>query len=69
MSIKVKEYWIIDRFDRCMAVFTRHAGKTRQRMVAEKEIYTTPLLPGFELPLAKLLALADSWANVEEERE
>jgi len=24
-------------------------------------MYQTPLLPGFELPLARLLALADAW--------
>jgi hypothetical protein len=27
----------------------------------EKDVYSTTLLPGFELPLAKLLAAADKW--------
>jgi hypothetical protein len=30
-------------------------------VVREKDVYRTPLLPGFELPLAQLLALADDW--------
>lgn len=29
--------------------------------VTEAEVYRTPLLPGFELPLARLFALADEW--------
>jgi len=31
-------------------------------MVREHETYKTLLLPGFELPLAPLLAVADRWA-------
>jgi len=69
MAIKVKEYWVFDRFDRCMAVFTRQAGKIRLRIYPENHVYTTPLLPGFELPIAKLLALADSWAGQEGEMD
>jgi hypothetical protein len=29
--------------------------------VKEAEVYRTPLLPDFELPLAQLLAVADRW--------
>ncbi len=61
LAIKVQEYWIIDRFERTMTVFSRQGKKIIKRVLTEKETYTTPLLPGFELPLAKLLALADSW--------
>jgi hypothetical protein len=28
--------------------------------MSEQETYTTPLLPGFELPLAQILAVADA---------
>jgi hypothetical protein len=34
-------------------------------MVPENGIYSTSLLPGFELPLARLLAVADAWAASE----
>jgi hypothetical protein len=34
---------------------------TGERVVAERDVYTTPLLPGFELPLARLSAAADDW--------
>lgn len=56
----VKEYWIIDRFRRQMTV--AFADGT-ERTVDEKELYTTSLLPGFELPLAAILARADQWAD------
>jgi hypothetical protein len=32
-----------------------------ERVVAENEIDRTDLLPGFELPLAQILAVADDW--------
>jgi hypothetical protein len=38
------------------------------RVVARNEkVYTTPLLPGFEMPLDKLLTLAEEGAAAEEE--
>jgi|SRR5581483_4341513 len=61
MEIGVIEYLIIDRFERTLTVFFKQGKKIKKRIVREGEIYTTPLLPGFELPLAKLLALADDW--------
>jgi Uma2 family endonuclease len=54
----VREYWIIDRFRREMTVF-RIDGS--EQVVAEAEIYSTPLLPGFELPLARTLRKADAY--------
>jgi Uma2 family endonuclease len=64
LDISVKEYWVIDRFDRCMIVFTRQGGETKHRVIREHQVYKTPLLPGFELPLAKLLACADQLADM-----
>jgi Uma2 family endonuclease len=61
MAIQVTEYWIIDRFDRIMTVFRRAGSKVKKRVVREHEVYTTDVLPGFELRLAKLLAAADDW--------
>lgn len=56
----VKEYWIIDRFRRRMTVVF---ADDSERFVEEADTYSTPLLPGFELPLARLLAVADRWAS------
>jgi Uma2 family endonuclease len=58
----VAEYWIIDRFRRTLTVC--RPGEP-DLVIAENEMYTTPLLPGFELPLARLFALADRWAQDE----
>ena len=35
--------------------------RIEEQVVAEGGIYTTPLLPGFELPLNQLLKVADDW--------
>lgn len=56
----VQEYWVIDRFRREMTVFR---GADQEVVVAEADIYQTPLLPGFELPLADLLAKADLYES------
>jgi Uma2 family endonuclease len=65
MAIRVKGYWIIDRFQRVMTVFLRRGGKVIRRVVKEHETYMTDLLPGFELRLSALLAVADRWAGEE----
>jgi Uma2 family endonuclease len=61
LAIGVREYWVIDRFQRVMTVYFDDAGKPGERRVAEGDVYRTDLLPGFELPLARLLAAADKW--------
>lgn len=48
----VQEYWVIDRYRRNMTVFRGDDAI----VIGESETYTTPLLPGFELPLGQLLA-------------
>lgn len=67
MRIRIQEYWVFDRFERMLTVFTRQAGRTRRRVFHENQVYATPLLPGFELPLARLFALADRWPAEEDE--
>lgn len=61
LGIGVKEYWIVDPFRRQMIVYFAAGGDSQERTLVEGEIYTTILLPGFELPLAQLLAAADYW--------
>jgi len=55
----IVEYWVIDRFRRQMTVYRQPTADVRSVVVREGELYTTPLLPGFELPLSHLLAEAD----------
>jgi Uma2 family endonuclease len=62
-AIGVQEYWIIDRFERTMTVFRATPTGSVELAIKADEIYRTPLLPGFELPLARLLKLADDWAR------
>ena len=57
----VQEYWIIDRFRRTLTVYGKQVSPAGERVVAEIESYFTPLLPGFELPLSRLLQAADAW--------
>jgi Uma2 family endonuclease len=65
----IAEYWIIDRFRRILTVHRGPADQPSQVLVEEHEVYTTPLLPGFELPLAKLFEVADRLAEAQEEPE
>jgi len=61
-----REYWIIDRFRRIMTIYrySRDPGQPEAVVVvAEAETYRTDLIPGFELPLARLLRLADQWTR------
>jgi Uma2 family endonuclease len=60
LAAGVAEYWIVDRFRRTLTVIRPAA---QDQVVAEAETFKTPLLPGFELPLAPLLAVADRWAT------
>ncbi len=62
-AIGVAEYWIIDRFQRTMTVYKNASGEQSEAVVKTDETYRTPLLPGFELPLAQLLKVADDWAG------
>jgi Uma2 family endonuclease len=58
-AVGVREYWVIDRYRRIMTVYTSEG----EQVVSEKQCYSTPLLPGFELPLARLFAVADRWRD------
>ena len=60
-TLGVAEYWVIDRFRRTMTVYRNPPREPAEQVVAEHEIYRTDLLPGFELPLARLMAAADRW--------
>lgn len=61
LNLGVQEYWIIDRFQRVMTVHLKHDGARETKLLHESEAYSTSLLPGFQLPFARLLALADGW--------
>ena len=61
----VLEYWVIDRFNRTMTVFKNIPGEPPEVIVKAEETYRTSLLPGFELPLARLLKVADDWTEVD----
>jgi len=61
LAIGVREYWIIDRFSRIMTVYLNRPEGPVSRVIREAETYQTDLLPGFALPLARLLARADDW--------
>jgi Uma2 family endonuclease len=61
LAIGVREYWIIDRFQRIMTVYLNRPEGVASLIVKEAETYQTDLLPGFVLPVARLLARADDW--------
>jgi Uma2 family endonuclease len=66
MEVGVGEYWIIDRFQRRMTVVRNDPAGPQETIVPESGTYTTPRLPGFELRLADVLAVADAWARAQQ---
>ncbi len=60
MEAGIAEYWIIDRFRRTLTVVRNHPDGPQEIVVRENETYQPPRLPGFELPLARLLAVIDT---------
>jgi Uma2 family endonuclease len=59
----VKSYWVVDRFRRCLTVYTFGGEKDEERIIPEGQKYAPTLLPGFELDVARLLYFADLWAR------
>jgi Uma2 family endonuclease len=57
------EYWVIDRFRRLMTVHRATASGFSEQVVPADGTYQTDRLPGFELPLARLLELSDRWGR------
>jgi Uma2 family endonuclease len=60
-ALGLAEYWIFDRFRRTSTVHRGGLDAPDELVLHEAETYRTPLLPGFELPVARLLAVADRW--------
>lgn len=63
LELGTKEYWVFDRFNRTLTVFFLPPADPPHRVVTAAESYATPLLPGFELPLQRLLDLADEYED------
>lgn len=59
----VAEYWVLDRFERCLTVCRFEAGRVTRKVLTERQTYATALLPGFKLPLARLFPLMDRWSG------
>lgn len=57
----VQEYWIIDRFEHTLTLYRFGGGKALERTYSQRQIFSSPLLPGFKLSLSRLFALADRW--------
>ncbi len=52
----IPEYVIVDRFDRKVTALTLgEGGVYAERVLSAGEVYTSPLLPGFEVRLAEVL--------------
>ena len=61
LALGVAEYWVIDRFRYTMTVFRKPPGEPAEQVLDARATYCTPILPGFELPLPRLFAVADKW--------
>lgn len=64
LAVGVKEYWVIDRFPRQVVVYNP-AGESK---LSPECVYSTPLLPGFELSVARILEIADRYRRIRPSR-
>jgi Uma2 family endonuclease len=69
LNAGARDYWIIDRFRRLMTIHRQNSGLPTTLVIKESESYQTDLLPGFVLPLARLLAKADQWVKKPHRRQ
>jgi Uma2 family endonuclease len=69
LAAGVKEYWVIDRFRRIMIVYYPTPAGPTYEIVTELQAYQTDLLPGFVLPLSRILAKADQWKRPRKPRQ
>lgn len=51
-KVGVKEYIIVDRFDRKVTILSLRGGRYSERIISADGTYDSPLLPGFAVPLA-----------------
>jgi Uma2 family endonuclease len=59
LQFGVKEYWIIDSFERRMTVYHRSRGKWKTSTVGESSCHVTHLLPGLKFDFTMVQAAAD----------
>ncbi len=62
-QIGVREYWIMDRFQRRVTICRFGEQGETETVLSESDMLTTPLLPGFELPLRLWFAEADQFTR------
>ncbi len=53
--VGVREYVIVDRFDRKVTVLTLNENGYQEKVLTQSDVYRSPLLPGFEVVLAEVL--------------
>lgn len=63
LTLGIPEYWVIDRFQRTLTIFRIDGDAENPIVISEQDVYRPSLLPGFELPLAQLLGIADDWPD------
>ena len=61
LATDVRGYWIIDRSRRIMSVYRNGPEGVATLIIEEADSCRTDLLPGFVLPISRLLARADDW--------
>lgn len=53
--IGVREYVIVDRFEHRLLILSLEDGQYRETTLGANDIYSSPLLPGLEIPLEGIL--------------
>ena len=67
LSVGIAEYWVIDRFRRQLTVFRLDGDDVTEQVIVDGEVYSTTLLPGFELKPGSLFEEADKLRDAQDE--
>ena len=59
----IREYWIFDRFRRTLTVVQYSHSQSLETVIREMQTHESPLLPGFVVPLDRILHSADRRAG------
>lgn len=61
LAAGIREYWVVDRFARTVTVWRAGPSGHRRQTWGAGSVLRTTLLPGFGLPVDRLLRSAEEW--------
>lgn len=65
LALGIREYWVINRFQRNLTIFRMGGSGLEELTIVGHQVYRPALLPGFELPIGRLLNTPEDFNDPE----